>query len=132
MSSFAKFRWYFGITVLALMIPTSAYLKIKATSFRQGTGTIAGKELKLNIASTPQARAKGLSGRATLERNQGMLFLFTAPGVYGFWMKDMKFPIDIIWLNDRKVVDLTPNVPVPVKGQPLESYVPLKPVNAVL
>lgn len=56
----------------------------------------------LEIADTPQERKQGLSGRKNLATSTGLLFVFDQPGTYGFWMKDMNFPIDIIWLDKNK------------------------------
>jgi len=48
---------------------------------------------------------RGLSGRKSLEENQGMLFVYKNPKEISIWMKGMKFPLDIIWLGaDKKVV----------------------------
>lgn len=62
---------------------------------------IAGQTVKVDLALTPEAQAQGLSGRKTLGENEGMLFVFDQPGRYSFWMKNMNFPIDIIWLNEN-------------------------------
>jgi hypothetical protein len=75
---------------------------------------IAGVTLQVEIASTPEMLKQGLSGRAGLKENEGMLFVFERPGKYSFWMKDMNFPIDIIWIGeDLKVIyikkDALPN-----------------------
>src|SRR3989344_7332267 len=59
---------------------------------------IAGQEVKVELALTPEEQTQGFSGRSGLGENEGMLFVFDTPGKYGFWMKDMLFPIDIIWL----------------------------------
>ncbi|MBI2097824.1 MAG: DUF192 domain-containing protein [Candidatus Vogelbacteria bacterium] len=70
----------------------------------------AGK-LKIEIADDDIERSRGLSGRTTLAENEGMLFVFDAPGSYGFWMKNMNFPIDIIWLDeDWRIAGVTANV----------------------
>ncbi|MFA5132428.1 MAG: DUF192 domain-containing protein [Candidatus Paceibacterota bacterium] len=71
-------------------------------------GTIATE-----VVDTSASRALGLSGRKGLAPNEGMLFVFDASGRYGFWMKDMLFPLDIIWINQSGVVvhierDVTP------------------------
>lgn len=58
-----------------------------------------GQEIKLRVADEPKERALGLSYFKSLSQDQGMLFLFDKPGVYPFWMKDMNFPLDIIWLK---------------------------------
>lgn len=60
---------------------------------------IGGKILKVELAESVTEQMQGLSGRRVLPPGEGMLFVFGAPGKYGFWMKDMKFPIDIIWLS---------------------------------
>lgn len=63
--------------------------------------------VELDIAATPEARQQGLSGRAELGENKGMLFLFSSADHHSFWMKDMNFPIDIIWLDERnEVIDI--------------------------
>jgi len=59
---------------------------------------IGGQSVKVDLALTPEAQAQGLSGRASLGENEGMLFVFGTPGNYLFWMKDMNFPIDMVWL----------------------------------
>jgi len=71
---------------------------------------IAGERLKVVVANTPELQEKGLGGRKSLEPNGGMLFIFPKPGFYGFWMKDMKIPIDIIWFDaNRRIVDVWEN-----------------------
>ena len=59
------------------------------------------KTFFVEIADTDQRRALGLSGHAPLSENQGMLFIFDTPAVYEFWMKDMKFALDIIWIDEN-------------------------------
>lgn len=60
----------------------------------------AGQIVKVDMALTSADQALGLSGRESLKENEGMLFIFPQPGNYPFWMKDMNFPIDIIWLTE--------------------------------
>ena len=72
---------------------------------------IAGKIIKVELATTPDSWQKGLSGREKLKEDEGMLFIFNHTGQYSFWMKDMNFPIDIIWLdNDFRVIYIKKNV----------------------
>lgn len=56
------------------------------------------------IANTPTTRSQGLAVLKLLQENQGMLFIFDEPGVYPFWMKNMHFSIDILWLNEQKEI----------------------------
>ncbi|HEY4511303.1 MAG TPA: DUF192 domain-containing protein [Candidatus Paceibacterota bacterium] len=55
--------------------------------------------LNLLVADTDATLERGLSGRSALPPDQAMLFVFPEPQIYSFWMKDMKFPIDIAWLD---------------------------------
>lgn len=61
-------------------------------------------EFVVEIVDTPELRAQGLSLREVLSLNTGMLFVFSESDKHGFWMKDMLFPIDIIWFDDEFVV----------------------------
>jgi uncharacterized membrane protein (UPF0127 family) len=73
--------------------------------------TIGNKSYKLEVADTAERRQQGLSGREELKDDAGMLFVFDEPGRQCFWMKDMKFSIDILWLDaNKKVVELEKNV----------------------
>lgn len=66
---------------------------------------IKDKILSVEIADTDEQRTLGLSNRKFLLENNGMLFVFPVSGKYFFWMKDMNFPIDIIWFDEnRKIV----------------------------
>lgn len=56
------------------------------------------------VRDTPAGREQGLSGRESVPPGYGMLFVFERPDRYGFWMKDMRVPIDIVWLSDTGVV----------------------------
>lgn len=56
------------------------------------------------VAENDKNRKKGLSGKSSLGEYEGMLFVFEESLKHGIWMKDMNFPIDIIWLNDLNEV----------------------------
>jgi uncharacterized membrane protein (UPF0127 family) len=62
------------------------------------------KGIKPEFATTAEQHTKGLSGRPFLHDNMALVFVFDQAATYAFWMKDMNFPIDIIWLNDEKRV----------------------------
>ncbi len=62
------------------------------------------------IVDTDEKRRKGLSGRDNLKDGEGMLFIYDVPGIYGFWMPNMNFSIDIIWISeDLKIVYVKEN-----------------------
>ena len=55
--------------------------------------------MRVEVADTDEERIKGLSGKEDIGRVNGLLFMFPREGYHGIWMKDMKFPIDIIWID---------------------------------
>jgi hypothetical protein len=63
------------------------------------TVRLGGSTVRVTIADTPTSREQGLSSRTGLDPDEGMLFVFPVDGEYAFWMKDMLFAIDILWLN---------------------------------
>lgn len=76
------------------------------------TFKIGGAILNVGIADTEAKQQQGLSGKLGLPPNEGLLFVFDKPGYYGFWMKDMNFPIDIAWFDkDKRLIYLDSNVP---------------------
>ena len=94
---------------------------------------INGKKVELIVAKTDEDRIMGLSGKENLPKNQGMLFVFEEKGKYSFWMKEMKFPIDIIYINGDRVVHIVKNATPPKDlGIIPERYAPAEPVNYVL
>ena len=73
-----------------------------------------GGQMFVFVATTSADQEEGLSGRQSLPADQGMLFVFDQPGSYEFWMKDMNFPLDMVWINEDKTVagvtaDLSPD-----------------------
>lgn len=72
---------------------------------------IANRAVRVDIADTPEERARGLGGRAALAEDEGMLFVFEEDGYHAFWMKDMDFPIDIVWISrDGLIAHIEENV----------------------
>jgi len=71
---------------------------------------VANQKIKVDVVYTPETRAQGLSGRESLAENEGMLFVFDTPSDYPFWMKDMNFSIDMIWIGeDMKITYIKKN-----------------------
>lgn len=72
---------------------------------------IKGHTVRVTVADTPETRAQGLGGREGLAPDEGMLFVFDEDGYHTFWMKDMRFSIDIVWLSALgSVVDIEEHV----------------------
>jgi len=75
-------------------------------------GSLATSSLKIGkstfvveVPSTEDEMAIGLGGRLSLAPQHGMLFAFNAPDLYTFWMKDMKFPLDILWVDGENKIN---------------------------
>ena len=97
---------------------------------------IDGLVVRAELATTVEERAQGLSGRGSLPEDGGMLFVFPEEQRPAFWMRDMRFPLDFIWISrDYRVAALTENVPPPDAGlapEDLPRYRPDVPVRYVL
>jgi uncharacterized protein len=100
------------------------------------TVTIGDASFAIELAVTLQQRAQGLSGRPSLAPGTGMLFIFGSESRHSFWMKDMRFPLDMVWISaEYAVVDITEDVPPPDPGQTtsdLPTYMPAEPAQYVL
>lgn len=88
--------------------------------------------VEAEVAETVDTRARGLSGRRRLPEGRGMLFLYPRPGRYGFWMPDMHFDLDLVWIRGERVVGVTPRVPHDPDAPELPVYRPPVPVDRVL
>ena len=72
----------------------------------------AGVILTVELATTPAEQQQGLSGRDSMSADHGMLFVFQQPGQWGFWMIEMKFPLDIIWFDaNQHTIFIEQNLP---------------------
>jgi uncharacterized membrane protein (UPF0127 family) len=98
--------------------------------------TIGTTKLNIEIADSQDERYKGLSGREKLDENSGMLFVFDSKDtIRSFWMKGMEIPLDFIWINDDKVIQIDENVPTPAEGtedSKLPIYSTTGPIDYVL
>lgn len=115
-----------GFTSKIFPSPTPSYKQIKVGDIK----------INVDLADTAEERQKGLSGRETIAENYGLLFVFDKKDVFpSFWMKDMRFAIDIIWINDGKVNKIDKNIQPDPPGTPddkLKLYRPDKPVDYAL
>jgi uncharacterized protein len=85
--------------------------------------------LNVEIAATPTDQERGLSYRDSMDADHGMLFIFQQEGMWRFWMKDMRFSLDIIWFDSqRRAVFIEQNLP-PCTSQNCTMFTP--PVNAM-
>lgn len=95
--------------------------------------TIDNHTFKVKVANTQQEKEIGLSGTTSLPQDQGMLFPFDKADYYAFWMRNMKYPLDIIYIANKKIVSIANNVPAPTNSSaPLSVYKPSQPADTVL
>ena len=94
--------------------------------------TSIGEEIPVEVADTLKKRSLGLGKRASLKKDWGMLFVFEKKELHRFWMKDMLFPLDIIWLDNHRIVHIIHNaMPANYKVEPEVMTSPV-PANFVL
>lgn len=100
----------------------------------KATLDVNGQTIRVLVAKSVYQQYRGLGKRDSIESYQGMIFPFLLYGRQGIVMRDMRFPIDIIWLRDGVVVDLAQNVPLEVGRQEGEYtiYRPRADANAVV
>ena len=103
-----------SIGILLISLSILAFIGFHTT----GESVLTTKTIMLNstvmeveIADTEVERQNGLSGRDLLSSDHGMLFVFETEGRHSFWMKNMRFPLDILWFNkERELVDMAVNL----------------------
>lgn len=89
----------------------------------EGTVLLAGRtRLTVEVARTPLEQMRGLSGRAGLGPGRGMLFVYQRPQLVGIWMKDMRFPLDILWIREGRIVKIERQAPPIRPGGPETVY----------
>ncbi len=122
---------------LALTCCSAAFVACMGSSSRglkTTTVSFDGHKIKAEVAVTPEQREQGLGGRGSLPDDRGMLFDMQQTAVVSFWMKGMRFALDMVWIGtDQRVVGVTADVP-PQPGAPdsaLRIYMPPSPVRYV-
>ena len=113
----------FSFILVATLLATPFFIKKKnadatATEAKMAgdivfanPATIGAKKINIAFAKTEAEREQGLSDTQPLTSNEGMLFVFDSPNIPGFWMKDMNYPLDIVWIDqDKKVIGVSANL----------------------
>lgn len=122
------------ISFLVVFVFVSLLLNVPSKKTDIKYVNIGGQKITVELATTVTEQEKGLSGRTNLNENTGMLFVFNKLGVYPFWMKDMNFPIDMIWLapieggdgSEVKIVYIKKNATPDSYPQSFGTIVPAK------
>ncbi len=94
---------------------------LRLVNLKQPYLNIGDTSVSVEISDTDATRTHGLSDRPSLPADHGMLFIFPSPMPLSFWMKDMHFPLDFVWINRGRIVELNTDVPPPTQthGVPL-------------
>ena len=123
------------IKKIALIVLSTLVLSGCAKSSPLVTAQLGdSQKLQLEVVNTPQSIEQGLSGRDEIGAD-GMLFVFDQAQTPRFWMKEMKFDLDLIWIKELKIVEVSENVLAPNLNTPLNqlpTYGPSQPVDMVL
>lgn len=107
-----KFIYIFlllSLITIFFFIFKSGIFDVGSSKYKQAIVSIRGERFRVEVADTFASRELGLGGREGLAEDEGMLFLFNSLSVRTFWMKDVSFPIDIIWIAGDKVVGFAQN-----------------------
>ena len=101
----------FFLIVGLVIISGSIYLFLERRTINENETKvikIGNTNIRVEVADTFETRTRGLSGRKTLPDGRGVLFIFDKPDRHGFWMKNMNFAIDIVWIDEGlEVVGIT-------------------------
>ena len=102
-------KWH--LILLVIIVVFAMGKKIYDSFWSKATIKIGGQEVRVLVADTPARRFKGWSDQKDMGKYGGMLFVFPTAVRYAMVMRDMRFPLDIVWLDNGKVVDIAPNLP---------------------
>jgi uncharacterized membrane protein (UPF0127 family) len=118
--------------------PAAAAALVLAAAAAAGTPAVvpltlpSGKVLQAEVMVSDADRAMGLMFRPSLPLDRGMIFVFETSDHHAIWMKNCRFPIDILWLDEeRRIVHVEESVP-PCKADPCPSYAPMRRASYVV
>lgn len=118
------------VLILAILVLGALLILIYPYTKKKATVIINNQKFSVEVARTQSQQEKGLSGRGHLDHNSGMLFVFEKSDIYSFWMKDTLVPLDIIWIDNNQIVEMTTlNPPI---GDNIPEYTPKNKAKYVL
>ncbi len=123
-----------GAVAFLISLALAGTLRNQSPELKRTQVEINGARIIAEVARTPQEQSRGLSGRLSIAPDAGMLFLFQRADRHAFWMRGMLIPIDIIWIQNGRVIWIEEGVD-PQVGSPvgeLRRYTPPEPADTVL
>jgi hypothetical protein len=119
--------------MLGILIPINVCFWFFAKPAQPRTICFENNCFNLEFALTQQQKAIGLMNYIELTSETAMLFVYNQPQTVGIWMKNMHFPLDIIWLDENlNIINLVKNAPPCQVDQACPSYTKNIPTNYVL
>lgn len=101
-------------------------------SFSKNTIVINGQKIKVEIIKSGNKTKNGLEIKKALAANSGKLFLFQKKGDYAFNTKDLKFPIDLVFISGNQVIGVIKNLRLPDGNDYAPEYFPSEPIDKAL
>lgn len=115
------------LAMLLIALFAMRFMSPKVCAQNRGVAAVGTLRFNVALAVTPKDWEHGLSDRPLLARDEGMLFIFPEASMRSFWMKDMHFPIDIVWIdNDWKIVGIEHNATPESYPATFPSPIPIK------
>ena len=130
--SFSLNRQTVGVVILLIVAVMAGVLGLLQQRTVIRPFVIGNDPVRFEVTQTAKARERGLSGRPSIGKADGLLFIFPEAERHGIWMKEMRFDIDIIWVSEGKIVDIAPSVPYVQTTQELPIYYPRALANWVI
>ena len=121
------------VILLIIIIIILSFLGLRKNNTHNSSAEISGVKFNLEIAQTDKQKEVGLAKYKNIQKNFAMYFPFERKDYYSFWMKDMKFPIDILYIDNGRIVAIFKNVQNPkTNNEKLIVYKPEKLADSVL
>lgn len=120
---------YFWLVLIVFILIVGLYYFMNNNK-KTAIVVINNQQFKVEMAKTDAERAKGLMNRSSLDANAGMLFAFPSSDIQTFWMKNTLIPLDIIYIDNNKIVETTTLQPETPQNTP--TYTPENKANYVL
>ncbi|MDO8584252.1 MAG: DUF192 domain-containing protein [bacterium] len=112
-----KKRWWILIGCIlfvgGLLLAGMLWQRVPLSGLQTQRIMVGDRPLFLEVVTSTHDVQQGLGDRELLPSGHGMLFVFSEPQILLFWMRHMRFPLDIIWIRDGRIVDLVENFPAP-------------------
>lgn len=128
-----------GMSLIILLFAMSATFFFlffqRDISFEQKTFRIDDTLFTFELAYSSAQHRQGLQHRTTMPKQHGMAFFFSQPTTPSFWMKNTRIPLDLLWVRQGQVVDITQNIvpePTRTSDAQLQKYTPSVPVDLVI